>query len=535
MDADLVVRGARIYTADPEKPRAEALAVRDGRIVRIGNEGDVRSLVGPRTEVLDAEGRLVLPGFIDAHVHLIWGYELGTWIDLTDRPSLREVQRRIARHAELNPDEAVILGHGFDYAALRAGGLPSKEDLDVAASDRPVIITAWDGHTGLGNTRFTMMASEAVAKTGPDIGEMVRDPRTREPTGVFKRSFDVMALLPEIQARRSLEGLRESLAMAARVGITTAFDVQVNLTDVHAYADLWKAGELTARIRAAIYHPEATPRELYPMYEQARNAHADDWFRVEAVKLYIDGVQETGTAALLEPYADRPQSRGETVYDVPRFKDIVSEFDRLGFQICTHACGDRGVRIALDAYEEAARRNGTSGRRHRVEHCENVAPEDAPRFARLGVVPCMMPRHSAPELLGRWREALGPDRERAGFAWREMIDTGAALAFSSDWPVSDVNPLVGIKEAVARRTTEGSPSPHRVSLTEAIDGYTRRAAYACHAETTRGSLEVGKYADLVVLSEDLFGMPAERIPEAHVVRTVVGGRTVFSEAPVGPP
>jgi len=528
--ATLVVRNARIYTTDSARPWAEALACDGERIIAVGKEKAIDAVTGSQTKVLDASGRLVLPGFIDAHVHLIWGYELGTWIDLTGRPSLDEVQRRVATHAAVHPEEEILLGHGFDYAALRVSGLPDKRHLDYIVNDRPVLLTAWDGHTGWGNSRFVDRALEAMAAAGREIGEMQRNAATREPTGIFHRAFDITGLLPEVQRRRSLAGLQQTVSMASAVGITTAFDVQVNYEDLAAYDTLRKQGRLTVRIRAAIYHPADSPRSRYSDFLVACRRYDDDWFRVAAIKLYIDGVQETTTAALLEPYANDSTTRGETVYPEADFQSIVAELDRIGFQICTHACGDRGVRIALDAYERAAQLNGTSGHRHRIEHCENLAAEDIARIAHVGVIPCMMPRHSSPDLTARWREAVGPERTRRGFPWRELLAAGAELAFASDWPVAEIDSLIGIHEAVNRRTLEGDPSAHRVSLVEAIAGYTRRAAYACHTEANGGSLEAGKYADLIVVSQNLFDLPPERIREARVVKTVVGGQSVYRAA-----
>ncbi len=495
----------------------------------VGSEREVERFAGPRSEILDAGGRLVLPGFIDAHVHLIWGYELGTWIDLTDRPSLDEIQRRVAEYGTAHPDEEIIVGQGFDYASLKSEGVPGKEALDVALDDRPVLLLSYDGHTGWGNTRLLERALSVMKSASADVGEMVRAHDTGEPTGIFHRIFDLMSLLPEIQRRQSLQGLQRTVEIASRFGITTAFDVQVNLEDLHAYEDLRKVGGLTVRIRAAIHHPRDTRRDRYPEFITACERYRDDWYQVAAVKLYIDGVQETGTAALIAPYENDSSSRGPTVYPVKEYTAIVAELDCLGFQICTHACGDRGVRIALDAYARAAKTNRTSGRCHRIEHCENLDPADYPRFAELGVVPCMMPRHAAPETTVRWREAIGPERTRIAFPWRELLDHGADLAFASDWPVANLNPLTGIHEAVTRRTPGGEPSPHRISVREAVDGYTRRAAYACFAEATRGTIAVGKYADFVVLSHDLFEIPPSGILETRVIRTVIGARTVHSE------
>jgi len=505
--------------------------VAGGRLLHVGTTAEVERLAGPSTEVLDAEGRTVLPGFVDAHVHLIWGYELGTWLDLSDRPSLKEVQRRLLAYADAHPGEEILVGQGFDYAALGTGALPSKEDLDVVVRDRPVLLLSYDGHTGWANSRFVERAAAACRSVGRDVGEAERDPRTGEFTGVFRRAFDVMGLLPEIRRRRSIEGLRKTVSMASRLGITTAFDVQVELDDVDAYDELRRRGGLTVRIRAAIHHPRGTDRSLYGRFLEARERYRDDWYRADAVKLYIDGVQETGTAALLEPYADNVASRGETVWSEEELEALVSELDRLGFQVCIHACGDRGVRMALDAYERILTSPGTHGQRHRIEHCEMVAPQDLPRFHRLGVIPCMMPRHASPEVTTRWREAVGRERAQASFPWRSLLDSGASVAFASDWPVADLDPLVGIQEAVTRCTPEGDPSPQRLSLEEALHAYTLGAAYACAADSTRGSLVAGKYADFLVLSDDLFGIPADRIRDVHVVRTVVGGRTVFASGP----
>ena len=532
--ADFAIVNARVYTGDPGMPWAEGLSSSDGRIVAVGRMKDVEASVGPGAAVLDAGGRLVLPGFIDAHVHLVWGFELGSWIDLEGRPSLEEVRRRVAACARDHPEEEILLGHGFDYDALDAGRLPTKEDLDDVVSDRPAILTAYDGHTGWGNSRFVARALETMSEAGREIGEMQRDPGTGEPTGLFLRTFDLTPLLPEIRRRQSVDGLRRTVAAASAFGITTAFDVQVNEDDLHAYEELRAAGGLVVRMRIALYHPAGTTRDAYPRFQALSRRARDEWIDVGAIKLYIDGVPETRSGALLKAYEGDPSSRGPTVYEPAEFEDIVRDLDARGFQICTHATGDRGVRIALDAYASAARTNGTSGRRHRIEHCENVDPEDVPRFARLGVVPCMMPRHASPDLTSRWREALGPERTARGFPWRSLLATGAALAFASDWPVASLNPLVEIQDAVVRRNADGGLSSGRLTLEEAIHAYTRGAAYACFAESTRGTLEKGKFADLVVLSKDLFQLPGEDIGTAKVLRTVVGGRIVHTDgAPLG--
>jgi predicted amidohydrolase YtcJ len=502
--------------------------------VAIGSHRAIERTADSKTEILDAAGRRVLPGLIDAHVHLIWAYELGHWIDLSDHPPMLEVQRRVREYAHAHPDEEIIVGHGFDYAALSKEGLPTAQDLDTTVYDRPVLLTSWDGHTGWGNSRFVERAQVVLSKTKRDIGGMQRDPKTREPTGIFTESFDITALLPEFDRRKSIEGLERILTAASGYGITTGFDVQVPLETLEGYEQLRDRSGLPLRIRAAIYHPRGTSKARYPEFMNAVARAHDDWFGVGAVKLYIDGVQETGTAALLEPYANDPDSRGKTVYPISEYEAIVTDLDRRGFQVLTHACGDRGVRLALDAYEKAAATNRMLGRRHRIEHCENLAEEDIPRFAQLGVIPCMMPRHSAPELTRRWREAVGPARTRRSFPWKPLLQSGATLAFASDWPVADLNPWVGIQSAVHRLDASGDLSPYRLTLDEALGAYTRGAAFASHCETTRGSLAVGKYADLVIVSPDPFEIPAEKLAGVRTVATVVNAKTVFADPENGP-
>jgi len=528
------VKDARVYTGEPGAPWAEAIACAGERIVRVGSDRQIERLEGPATRVIAAEGRLVLPGFIDAHVHLIWGFEVGSWIDLTDRPSITEATRRVAEYTRAHPDEEIVIGYGFDYASLLPHGLPSKEDLDEAVRERPVVLLAYDGHTGWGNTAFTERVLAFPGARGSGLGGMQRERATRRPTGIFLRVFDLFSVLPEIRRRRSLEGLKRTVSQASRHGITTAFDIQVELEDLHAYDDLRRTGDLSVRTIAAIHHPRGTPPERYREFAAARDRYRGDWFSVEAVKLYIDGVVETGSAALLEPYATDPASRGTTEYEVEEYRGIVRTLSELGFQVCTHATGDRGARIALDAYEAVGKRAARSDARHRIEHCEVLAREDIPRFASVGVVPCMMPQHASPEFTTRWREALGRERAGAAFPWRSLLSAGASVAFASDWPVAPMDPLGGIHEAVARETQDGAPSPERISVQEAIDGYTRRAAYACRAEATRGTLAPGKYADLLILSDDLFVVSPDRIPTVRVLTTMVGGRVAVSGDPRAP-
>ena len=526
--ADLIVTNARIYTAEGPKPWAEALASARGRILAVGTKRDVQPLGGTDARVFDAGGRTILPGFVDAHVHLLFAYELGDWIDLTDHPSLSEVQRRVRVYARDHPRAAVIVGYGFDYQALTERGLPGRRDLDVAVDDRPVMLHSWDGHTAWTNGRFVELAEKHFQELGREVGDPVRDSSTRELTGIFRLGFDLS--LPELASLRSLDGLRRMLQTAARFGITTAFDVQVPLEDLDGYETLQARGELPIRIQVAFYHPRGTPPSAYSQFRRASKRCAGDRLRAGSVKLYIDGVQETYTACLLEPYSDRPDTRGETVYTEEEFRRIVRDLDRAGFQLLTHACGDRGVRIALDAYEALGSERSPQDRRHRIEHCANVSPGDLDRFARAGVIPCMMPHHSAPELTRRWRQTMGDARWQAGFPWKELLARDARLAFSSDWPVADLNPFVHLKSAVTRRDADGNPSPHRLSVRQAIDAYTRGAAYASRCENDRGTLAPGNLCDLIVLSENPFENSPDQLDRIQVLLTMVDGRVAYADS-----
>ena len=522
---DLVVTNARIYTANRAQPWADALASAGGRVRAVGARRDVEPLINQGTRVIDAGGRTVIPGFVDAHVHLLFGYQLGAWIDLTDHPTLPEVQRRVRAYARDHPREKVIVGYGFDYQALAQEGLPDRKDLDLAVSDRPVILNAWDGHTAWTNSRFLELARTYFATIGHEVGHPERDSRTGEMTGIFRMSFDLT--LPELLERRSLDGLRRMLGAALRFGITTAFDVQVPLPDLGAYERLQAQRELPIRVQVAIYHPPDTPEASYPEFRAASDRCKGKRLRAGAVKLYIDGVQETHTASLLDPYSDGPDSRGGTVYSTEKFASVVRALDQAGFQIVTHACGDGGVRAVLDAYESLDDRERLGSRRHRIEHCENVSPLDLDRFGRLGVVPCMMPHHSSPDFTRRWRQAMGEARWRDAFPWKKLLDRHARLAFSSDWPVADLNPFVHLKTAVTRRDPEGNASPHRVTLAQGIDAYTVGAAYASRCDEERGSLVPGKMTDLLVLSDNPFEQPLELMDKIRVLVTVVDGDVAY--------
>ncbi|MDP9468744.1 MAG: amidohydrolase family protein, partial [Chloroflexota bacterium] len=320
--------------------------------------------------------------------------------------------------------------------------------------------------------------------------------------------------------------LRQSLEMATSFGITTVVEPQNSLDDLALFVRAQRDGDLRSRLIVALFHPRGTTDAELDAFAQAAQRFTDDRLRVGPLKLYIDDVIERHTAAMLEPYSDEPTTSGALFYEPDEFAELITKLDARGFQTFTHAIGDRGIRTALDAIERAQAQNRSRDRRHQIVHVECVHPDDIPRFARLGVVPCVQPRPFAPALNADWVAAVGPERSRYGAAWRSLHDTGAPLAFSSDWNVTEMDPLIGIYTAVTRADLDGGDPwmPHQaVDLPTAIHAYTLAGAYANFCEGDRGSITPGKYADLIVLSDDLFAIPASRIPNTKVELTTVGG------------
>ncbi len=537
-EADLLIRGARVWTADAERPWAEAVAVRGDRIVWVGSDAEAAGRFAGPKQVLDAGGRLLLPGFIDSHSHI----GLGTDPDmlwLGEARSLEDLRARVREFARQRPDLPWIEGEGWNYGALPGGRLPRASDLEGLTGGRPAFLVAYDAHTVWVNREALRALGIARGAVRVPFAEVEFDPRTGEPTGILT-GLSTLALgsgaqeelarhLPSYSAERRYKRLRDGLATASRFGITTIVEPQSSLEDLELYARVRAEGGLTSRLQVAFFHPRGLPESDLQKFDQARRRFDDDWLRLAAVKLYIDDVIEPHTAAMLEPYADRPGEKGDTLYPPEEFAEVVGRLDRRGYQMFIHAIGDRGIRVALDALERARADNEARDSRHQLVHVECLSPRDVPRFKALGVVACMQPRHCAPDISGRWAEAVGPARSRQAWAFRSLRDAGAVLAFASDWNVAEMDPLVGIYTALTRRGLDGRPEAgwipeQTVDLETALRAYTIQGAYANFLESSRGSISPGKYADLVLLSDDLFALPPERLRQARVLLTLVGGR-----------
>jgi predicted amidohydrolase YtcJ len=534
---DALIRNARVYTVDAQRPWAEAVAVRDGRIAAVGDDAEAVAAAPRLAQEIDAAGRLVLPGFIDAHNHVRLGSDTDA-VQLGDATTLEDVRARIDAHAGERPDDGWIVAEEWSYSALPGPRRPRADDLEGVAPGRAIMVLSYDVHNAWLNREAMARFGIGRGTSSVPFGQVELDERG-EPTG-FITDFAVMGLsrtgnaalaaqVPNFAPASAYTRLIRSLDLAAECGITTIVEPQNSVDDLALFARARDDGTLRSRLIAALFHPEGTTAAELDEFEEARRTFDDDRLRVGPVKLYIDDVIEARTAGLLHPYANDPGNRGGTFYEPAAFAAVIVELERRGFQTFTHATGDRGIRTALDAVAHARAVHGTRDVRHQLVHVELVHPDDLARFGELGVVACMQPRHAAPDIVDVWREAVGDDRPSLPFPWRSLAERGAVLAFSSDWNVAQMEPLVGIYSALTRADLHGArawSTDQTVGLETAIRGYTMGSAFANFADDDRGSIVPGKAADLVVLSEDVFRVDPADILRASVDLTIVDGEVV---------
>lgn len=537
--AEILILNARVYTVNPAEPWAEAVAIAGGRIAFVGSDAGAEAFRDGSTRTIDAQGRLLLPGFVDSHNHIFSGADPDR-IQLGGARDLDDIRSRVREFSNARPDLPWILGDGWNYSIFPVGTLPSMEELDGITGGRPAMLTAYDAHTMWFNAKALDLLGIDETTESVGFGELQRHEDGR-PTGIIfggsaggdsSEGTTPWDLIPERSEEDRYQGLIRNFARASRFGITTIVDPQAAPEDLPLHERALAEGHLKSRLRLALDHPRGTTAEDVAHFAELRDRNDDGRIRVTALKLYIDDVIEPHTAALLAPYSDAPHTAGDTFYEPGEFDALVAGLDARGFQLFIHAIGDRGVRTALDALEYAQNVNGARDARHQLVHVELLSPDDVTRFDELGVVACMQPRHLAPDITGQWSAAVGPGRSRYAWALRSLIDAGAVLAFASDWDVAEMEPLVGIYTAVTRRALDGTPEDgwipaQRISVADAVRGYTRGGAYANFAEDELGSIERGKLADLVLLSEDILSISPERILETRVLVTLAGGEEVY--------
>lgn len=540
LPADLVLRGGKVFLADQAGTVVEALAIRGDEVVAAGTSTEVSRHLGPDTEVVELRGRLVTPGFNDAHIHFAPGGVSLLNLDLLGTTSLAEIERLVVERVRTAAPGEWIQGRGWDHTRLPArelgpGGWPTAGALDRAAPNNPVVLSRVDGHVVWANSRAMEAAGIGPATEPPAGGEIVRDPATGEATGVFLESAQALIerYLPDPSPATLRRGIEAAMELAASSGVTSV-QTSASAEELRVYRELQGAGELTVRVYA--WRPLG--HEVIEGFRQLGigAGFGDAWLRTGLVKGYADGTLGSRTAYMLEPFADDADNRGLPQYSQAELDSLVLAADAAGLQVIVHAIGDAANRMVLDAFERAARVNGSRERRHRVEHAQVLDARDIPRFAGLGVIASMQPTHATSDM--RWAEdRLGPERAREGaYAWRSLLEAGAALAFGTDFPVEPMRPVEGIYSAVTRQSREDPGTPpggwlpgQRLSRAEAIRLYTAGSAYSEWEETRKGTLEPGMLADLVLWSDDLLTAPAAQILKAEPVLTVVGGRVVYRQ------
>lgn len=526
--AALVVVG-RVWTGDLARPRAEAVAIRDGRVVAVGSREEAVGAAGADARVMDAGEGSVVPGLVDSHIHLIDGGMHLTSVQLRDAATREEFVRRVAEFAARAPRGVWISGGDWDHT-LWGGELPDRAWIDAATPATPVWMQRLDGHMALANT-----AAMRAAGVGDDVqdvpgGEIVRDAAGR-PTGIFKDN--AMALIdraaPSASLAQRLEAAVAAMDYLVARGVTAVHHMG-SWQDVEVFRLAQRRGLLKLRVYAC------TPLDQWQrlVEETRQRGRGDDWLRIGGLKGYVDGSLGSHTAAFLEPFDDAPNDRGLLVNTAEDLEAWTEAADAAGLQVAVHAIGDRAIRLQLDVFERVAARNGPRDRRFRIEHAQHIAPEDIARFARQGVIASMQPYHAIDD--GRWAERLiGARRSETTYAFRSLIDSEAVVAFGSDWFVAPATPLEGIYAAVTRRTLDdkhpdGWTPSQKIGVEEALRAYTSAAAFAAFQEESLGKLTPGMLADLVVLDRDLLAVDPGALRDVRVVATVVGGK-IMHEAP----
>lgn len=530
--AETILLNGHIWTGTEDSPEVEALAVVQNRILKTGSNKEIKKLAGPGTRVLDLQGRLVLPGFIDAHTHFLNGGLALRSVQLRECRSREEFVSRIAAKARELPAGSWILNGDWDHQQFSPPVLPTRDWIDAVTPDHPVCVNRFDGHMVLVNSLALKLAGINKNTVSPPGGEIVRDPKTGEPTGILKDAAAdlVYAVIPPPSLEEKKDAVRIALKEAAANGVTSVHDMS-EAASFEVYQELLAAGELTARLYVYLQIPEI---ESF-LRLRIKSGFGHPFLRLAGLKGFVDGSLGSATALFFEPYSDNPQAYGllaSHMFPEGIMEQRLRQADRAGLQVAIHAIGDRANAILLDLMEKIWAENGPRDRRWRIEHCQHLRKTDIERFGKLGLVASVQPYHAIDD--GCWAEKkIGPERARTTYAFKSLQKAGAVLVFGSDWTVAPLNPLAGIYAAVTRRTLDGrNPEgwipEEKVTLEEAIRSYTIRAAYAEFSEKEKGSLEPGKLADLVVIDRDLFRLRPEEITQARVALTMVDGRVVYS-------
>jgi len=528
--ADLVIRGGAVWTGlSSGAPQPGAVAIGGGKILAVGDSAAIARYLGSRTRVIRADGGLVMPGFADGHTHFIsGGFQLAS-VDLRDAATPQEFIRRLKEYARARKPGEWITGGDWDHTRWAGQPLPRHDWIDSVTPDNPVFVSRLDGHEALANAAAMKAAGITKDTPTPPGGEVLRDARTGEPIGIFKdRALDLVGRAePEPSAEQVDSALARAVAHAASLGVTATAHMSASWADLASYRRLEHAGRLTLRV--TLYLPLDHWKDVADTVR--RVGRGDDWVKIGGLKGYMDGSAGARTAYFFDPYADSAGYRGLMQNPERDMRSWVGNADSAGLQVTVHAIGDHANALILSIYDSVMRAHGPRDRRFRVEHAQHLRPQDIPLFGKLGVIPSMQPYHAIDD--GRWVEQrIGPVRIKTTYTFRTLLDTGAKLAFGSDWTVAPLDPISGVYAAVTRRTLDGkNPNgwvpEQKVGLGEALRAYTAANAYATFDEQKWGALAPGYYADVVVIDRNLFTMAPDSLDQARVRVTIVDGKVVY--------
>ena len=533
----MILVNGKVWTENPTQPTAQAVALDGPTILALGDTASIRKLAGPDTKVIDLGGRLILPGFNDSHVHFLMGGESLITVQLLTAKSQSEFKERIARFAESLPRGAWIRDGVWDHQSWTPPVMPNHHLIDGVTADHPAFLWRLDGHMALANAVALKLAG--VDRSTKDVpgGEIERDP-DGNPTGILKDAATALVerVMPPLSPEEQDRAIEAAMREAAAHGVTSVQNMADSSEDrrqpenFREFQKFERAGKLTVRIY------ESMPvRDWKTLADAGVVApFGGRRLRIGNLKAFADGAIGSATAWMDQAFSNNPAKSGlasPDLLDIEHFYDSLRQADTAGLQLSIHAIGDRANRTILDLFDRLEKENGAADRRLRIEHAQHLHPEDYARFARLRVIASMQPYHAIDD--GRWVEpVIGPERIRSSYAWKSLLDAGATLAFGSDWPVAPLDPIMGIYAAATRRTLDGK-NPHgwiseqRIPVQQAVHAYTMGSAFAEHQEKVKGSIEPGKLADLVVLSDDIFTIPPDAIENTRVDMTIFDGKVIY--------
>ncbi|MCA9838107.1 MAG: amidohydrolase [Trueperaceae bacterium] len=532
-EADLIITNARVFTADPNQPRAQAIALKGKRIVAVGKESEVLSLRGSATKMIDGRAKTLMPGIIDSHFHLYWGALNLANIQLEGIRGLDAIKHEVEAFKKAHPEKQILRGSSLGYDVLPHNERLTRQHLDQIEPDIPLILVAFDFHNAWANTAALNLAGILHGADTPSNSEVVmaEDGLASGELREFEAISLITDLMPKPSEAEELGLVKKAIGLANSYGITSLHNMNGDREEFALYQKLDQANDFPIRLYYPFrMYPDMPLSVIENEAVYLRESYRSPKLKAGALKLFMDGVIDSFTGFMLEPYVNNPATRGEGIYGEQQFKDIAVQADKQGLQITVHAIGDAAIRRTLNGYEAAQKANGKRDSRHRIEHIEFLHPDDLPRFKELGVIASMQPYHcSRPEknYLLPYLDCLPKDRYQDSFPWEILRQSGAHLAFGSDWPVVSMNPFYGFAWAVNREPWLTGLPGQAQSLENTLLGYTRDAAYTEFAENEKGQLKEGMLADMVLLSEDVFELSSAELEHLSAVLTICDGEIVY--------